>query len=455
MIKKLRLDRFDLFIVFLTVLAYVLVLSVPFKAKPFGDMFFHVETKSLAAFIRGALPFSSVAITHAPGPVFFYLLPYLMVDPAAGDNSFWYAGIIWTSLWMLLSMILLRHSVKKLFGDPTSKLAAIVFAIFPLHIYYSLGIMAESVAFFSVILMIYGWANWRDSGYSAWQRSRGWWLMTIGLAYLILSRPNALFILGLLVLVMALAYKFKKNYFRTTFAAISIMIGLVFVGDYGILEIVKKAPGNKSNAEQEMLLFYVIHEGRFQFRNEPFDWRYWENELRDGSKDYADWVQSKKDLKQEQIATGKTRKEVYENFDINDMLQHPFIVLQQFVIRTLYGHVFIINGVRPWMLKIGKIPGNVVYITLHIFINLLNVILTLSAVRFLFVYKNKLLEFWPLWLPWLALVLFHGLTYMEPRYLLPTKPGIFIMASEVLMSIPLVYKLVSKLFQSNAEQLAN
>ncbi|MGA2719899.1 MAG: hypothetical protein ABSF78_13125, partial [Candidatus Acidiferrales bacterium] len=41
-------------------------------------------------------------------------------------------------------------------------------------------------------------------------------------------------------------------------------------------------------------------------------------------------------------------------------------------------------------------------------------------------------SYWPLWGPWLALLLFHSLTYAEPRYMLPAQPGLAVMAACVL-----------------------
>jgi hypothetical protein len=58
------------------------------------------------------------------------------------------------------------------------------------------------------------------------------------------------------------------------------------------LQLAKNITGNKSATNQDTLLYYVMHEGRFQFREEPFDFRYWSTSTRPDSKDFNDWKKS-------------------------------------------------------------------------------------------------------------------------------------------------------------------
>lgn len=66
--------RIDLTIVFVSMIMMLIVLTLPFKAKPFGDITFHEESKNLALFIKGKVSFNKVAITAAPDQLFFTLL---------------------------------------------------------------------------------------------------------------------------------------------------------------------------------------------------------------------------------------------------------------------------------------------------------------------------------------------------------------------------------------------
>jgi hypothetical protein len=192
-------------------------------------------------------------------------------------------------------------------------------------------------------------------------------------------------------------------------------------------------PSNPADDSQSSVLLYVIHEGRFQFRNEPFDWRYWQNNFRGkDSKDYKDWVKSQDSLLLARRAKRIKFNVVYKDFVIHDILDHPFITARQFFIRTLYGHTYMINNASPSQFKVAGIQGRAVYLLVHLLINLLNIVILIGATIFLFRKKRYLLEFWPLWLPWLALIIFHGFSYMEPRYMMPSRPGIFIMAAEIM-----------------------
>ena len=443
--KRLRLDRTDWWILLFTVIIYIILINTPFKTKPFGDAYFHNEAKLLSVFIKGDIPLDKVVITHAPGPVIFYTFPYLFVKTGTSDNNYWYAGVIWTAMWMFFCMVLIRRAARNIFNENTGRLSALLFAVFPLHIYYSLGIIAESIAFFSAIVMIYGWSLWRHSGYNNFLKSRGWWLMVLGMSYLILSRPNTLFILGLMVLVIIGAYFKNKALFKLTLRGLSFAIVLTFLSAYSTMEIVKRLPGNPKQDSQSNVLLYVIHEGRFQFRNEPFDWRYWQSSFRGkDSRDYQDWVKSQDSLSAFRKTHVITNNELYKNFIITDISQHPFLAIRAFFIRAIYGHIYVINNATPSQFGVGKIRGNFIYILVHLLINLLNIVILIAAIIFMFRKKRYLLEFWPLWLPWLALIIFHGFSYMEPRYMMPSRPGLFIMAAEVMTGWSFIRKRLFK-----------
>ena len=41
---------------------------------------------------------------------------------------------------------------------------------------------------------------------------------------------------------------------------------------------------------------HVILQGRFQYRTEPFDWRYWDDDTRGGSRAHMTWVRTSDSL---------------------------------------------------------------------------------------------------------------------------------------------------------------
>src|SRR5690606_40580613 len=101
-------------------LMMLVVLNLPFKAKPFGDITFHEEAKNLALFLKGEVPSSEVMITKAPGPVVFFTVPYLIAPSDATDNQLWYYGITWTGIFITLAMLLIFRTAQMFFSDGTA-----------------------------------------------------------------------------------------------------------------------------------------------------------------------------------------------------------------------------------------------------------------------------------------------------------------------------------------------
>ena len=65
----------------------------------------------------------------------------------------------------------------------------------------------------------------------------------------------------------------------------SLRFGLVVVG-LAVLSsgfLVKQLPNTRVTYYQDDYFAYVQHIGRFQYRNETWDWRYWDRTTRQGS----------------------------------------------------------------------------------------------------------------------------------------------------------------------------
>jgi hypothetical protein len=67
-------------------------------------------------------------------------------------------------------------------------------------------------------------------------------------------------------------------------------------------------------------------------------------------------------------------------------------------------------------------------------INCVNLLLIFGAFVFLFKEKN-LINYWLFWAVIVALLIFHGLTYMEPRYMFPARVALYIMSAAGLYRI--------------------
>lgn len=432
--------RVNLAIVFISSLMMLIVLNLPFKAKPFGDITFHEESKNLALFIKGKINFDKVVITRAPGPIIFYTPAYLLAPSDATDNQLWVYGVVFTSILITISLILIFRIGASFFSKEVGVLSVLLFFIFPIQCYYSLGILAEAPAFFSLALAIYGWSI----AFYEPNKKTGWIILTLGMWLLILNRPNTLLILGLGFLVIL--YSLFKN--KSFFQKYGKKMGLAFAGvailSIGTLQLAKNITGTKSAANQDYLFYYVAHQGRFEFREEPTDFRFWDNEVRPDSKDYQNWIKSAEELDVIMNTTHRSYNDVYKEFLINDAFDHPFWFTRQFFVKCFYGHVYFINSIQPAKFNLGPFKGPVGYWTFIIIINSINLIILAGAFLFLFKEKN-LIQYWIFWSIIVSLLIFHGLTYMEPRYIFPSRVALYIMSAAGLYRIRWVQKMINKI----------
>ena len=422
--------RINIFIVLISALMMLIVLNLPFKAKPFGDNTFHVESKNLARYLKGDLNYDKVAITKAPGPIIFYTPAYFIASSKATDNQLWNYAVVFTFIIVTISLLLIFRIASSLFSKEVGLLAIVLFFIFPIHCYYSLGILAEVPAFFSLTVALYGWSV----VFQKPNKKTGWILLILGLWFLILNRPNTMLILGLGFLIVLYSFFKRKEFYKTYGKKLALTFCCVGVLGFGVLQLAKAITGTKSNEDQQGLFYYVAHIGRFQFREEPTDFRFWDNDNRADSKDYQNWGKSGSELAAIMEKTHKSSNQVYKEFLINDALEHPFLFTRQFFVKCFYGHVYFINSVQPNKFHLGPLHGPTAYWFIILLINCVNLLLIFGAFVFLFKEKN-LINYWLFWSIIVALLLFHGLTYMEPRYMFPARVALYIMSAAGLYSI--------------------
>lgn len=422
--------RINILIILISSLMMIVVLNLPFKAKPFGDDTFHVEAKNMARYIKGNVGYDKVTVTKAPGPIIFYTPAYLMASSTATDNELWNYAVIFTFLIVTISLLLIFRIGSSLFSKEVGLLAVVLFFVFPIHCYYSLGILAEVPAFFSLTIALYGWSVIFQNP----NKKTGWILLILGMWFLILNRPNTMLILGLGFLILAYSFFKRKEFFKLYGKKLALTFCTVGLLGFGVLQLAKVITGTKSGENQEGLFYYVAHIGRFQFREEPTDFRFWDNDNRADSKDYQNWGKSGGELAAIADKTHRPSNEVYKEFLINDALEHPFLFTRQFFVKCFFGHVYFINSVKPTDFHLGPIHGTIAYWFVILLINCVNLVLIFGAFLFLFKEKN-LINYWLFWSVIVALLIFHGLTYMEPRYMFPSRVALYLMSAAGLYQI--------------------
>jgi hypothetical protein len=432
---RTTLDRFDLAIVALLVVCYAGVAMLPFAPKKFGDGDFQVEARALAAAVRGAAPWSEVAITKAPGPVLYYAVPYLAVAPGASDDAHWRAAFVWTALWMAVALLLIRRAATAIGSDLAGRTAALLSIASPFSVYYSYGVVAEPPAFLGAVLVAYGWTRWSecnsDQRLAGLLASPAPWLAATGLTLLVLSRPNALLTLPLAGGAAALCWwSGERGRRHAAFAAVCICAsGLIIAA---VLAAASALPGRRGETRQIGYLAYTTFPGRFQYRTEPWDWRFWSDTTRQGSADYAAWDAEVQKLKRRSVETGIPLATLQFQWMAADVAAHPFLTLRMSAVRLLSLHLTFVNSSGPSAFGVGPLSGEFVYRAFHTVVNTMNLLTVTAALWFVASRRRAALALWPLWAPWLGLLVFHVLTYAEPRYLFSARPGQTILAAAAL-----------------------
>lgn len=394
----------------------VMILQAPVKTKKFGDDTFHIEAKGIVKFIRSQSSLNDVYITKAPGPSLWYTIPYLLIADGSEESKYWNYGVLWNLIIISICTSLLILSVFKFLGQGVSWILLISLYALPLHLYYSMGILAEPVAFCGVCLFASGTVGLLKQDKSKWQVV----LIVLGLTFLLTSRPNSILVYIFFPLTIAYLTQFKKHKlieFKKHIIAYTIALAALILLTFNI----KHLPTyNKENA-QESYLFYVMHHGRFQFKTEKFDWRFWDPLTRPDSKDFQSWEKSSKALDAKVSKEKRPFNDVYIEWLIEDAIKDPWNIFVQSLVRLAFGNYLQVNSInmenRP-LIKFGLLAANI-----------LNIIILFGALLGLIkLYKEN--KSWLLILiPVVSLLIFHMFVYMEQKYLFPFRPILLLIFS--------------------------
>lgn len=424
-------DKFDAAVLLLLVVTYAVVAMLPFAPKKFGDLNFHHQAKALALAVRGAASWHEFTITAAPAPVFYYAIPYLMVPPGSGENIYWGAAFVWTTIWTAISLLLIRRCGEILGGPLVGKTAALLTLLSPFSIYYSYGILAEPPAYVGAVLFTYGFLAWRGSPRGLSKSGLDFLLFSVGLLALVLSRPNAvlLLLLAMLAGVVLVRRKNGNEKLEGRFVLASILATIAMIAIVTVLLV--RWSGGASKNPQNLNLGLVVMQGRFQFRSVFWDFRIWPD-LPDNP-DFKAFELQREELQRASWQTGRPFSEVEWHWIANDFLHHPGITLRSGAIKLLDLHLSFVHSLDPAKFRFAGLKGRLGYAIFHLAVNACTIVLVIGSLLFLVNQRHNLLSLWVLWGPWVALTVFHVVTYAEARYLFPSRPGLVLMASTALV----------------------
>lgn len=422
--------RTHIIILILNALFCIGVLNLPFKAKLYGDNTFHNEAKIASSILKGKSSPNNLMITWAPGPVLFYAIPYTFVASDT-DHAYWIAGTIWNMLFLSIASWYLLASVILLTNNRGKTLFLALLLIIPLQLYYGFSIIAETMAFCGCCLFLFGITNFIKGKYGKHPSIT----FIAGLLMMVLSRPNTILVFGFIPLILAWLYFRKDMQYRILVKKLIFPFFITCALFIATIFIVKRLPTNQNKTNQENLFLLVNHIGRFQFRTELTDWRFWDSDCRADSKDYIDFVKSVIELDEKIVNEKKTYNEVYEDWLIHDIISHPSGFAIQTFVRVIYGNYLQINSVSYNKLAIGPISGKTTSFLIHLVLNLINLGIIIMAVfgfKNLYAFNKATIL---LILPYVALLLFHSLIYMEQRYLYPARPIILLLATNGILNL--------------------
>ena len=433
-LKKIKIDKADIVLSIVTLLIFTLFVFSPVKPKKFADKNFHRETKNWVNIIFTDDSWNSFYIKKAPGPDIYYLIPYALIGPSGSKQHYWFAGIAWNGIFMVLAVLLVKRIASLLFDYKVGVFSGILMLIFPIHIYYALGINGESMVYVSFILLLYGGIKWSRTADKP-LNSTGWWCFLLGSLLLMSARLNFVVIIPVILLFLLITIRKKNSVdLRKGLLIYCLLLGLFMIATRVSLN---NLPGNKGKDYHNNYGAYVLHMGRFQFREEPWDWRFWEGDIRGDSRDYINWKKSKETLfGQINDTGGRQLHSIYNSWVINDYISHPLMALRQFIVKTVYGNVFIVNSFQPQNFRFGPLRNITGYFIFHFLVNSVNLLLIIGFIGF--IWKNRkfmMNDYWLIPVLFLTFVGFYSLTYMEPRYLFPIRVLYIITAADFWLGV--------------------
>jgi hypothetical protein len=390
--------------VLLTALLCVVFYFLPFKPKPFGDGQFHSGTQQLIEFFLNGFH-GNINIDKGFLTLFCYLIPYAIVYAFHNDHLFFFSGVIFNCIFVCLAVYYLFKAFGILqFTDKAKFAVLLLMSLFPIHIYYAMGIIGEAFGFFASSAMIYFWVKY----YAGLAQKTDYFRLALTLVLLYGIKPNMLpfiFVMTVYFLVIK-APRINKLYFALGMALVPIFI------------LVERSLDDSNFEFKNRVFRSQILWSRFELRDEPFNWMPQHGQDKFASNDYLNNLKKRKELDSICKANNYDRTAYYIQWVKNDIISNPGLTLRQYSLKFFQAQSFIISP----LMKSNK--SKVVKYGIHIYINTINYILLfvgLFAMHRLFRKKEYKL-FFPFLFFWGWGLLYVFVFHSEQRYMFPVRP---------------------------------
>jgi hypothetical protein len=390
----------------ITALLFLLFYFLPFKPKPFGDGEYHIGTIQLIDFVFNGFQ-GNVRVDKGLFTLFYYFIPYSLAYVFHSDSVYYFFGILFNAAITCWAIKYLFSSFKIMgFSTMTKFWTIVVLSIFPIHIYYSMGIWAEPASFFAVCVFIYLWVK------IVIGKSKSVFdfvVLAFSVVMLIGLRPN-LFLFGLLFLLYVLAGKFSwRN---------KIVFVLFFAGIFSFMFIAEKALDPHFGTFKKEEFCRQLVRSRYELRDEPFNWLPQHRPHISYSSDYLNYLSRIKEFDSICAANNLDKTTYYIKWVVNDIVDNPVLTLKQYGLKFFQSQSFIVSP----LMKSNK--SAFVKFGIHLYINAVNWVLIFVSIISIFVMiKEKKVELLlPLLFLWASSLLYVFVFHSEQRYMFPARP---------------------------------
>ncbi len=391
--------------VLISLLIWIAFYFLPFKPKPFGDGEYHAGTIDLLNFLSNNFQ-GNVRIDKGLLTLFYYSIPYSIAYFFKNESIYYLCGIVFNGLTILLSIYLLFKTFEILkFSRKSQFWTLIIINVFPIHFYYSMGILAESASFLAVSIFIYAYVKILNFE----NYSKNYFLLSVSLVVLGGTRPNLLPFVGLF-LVYFIFQKYKLNQ--------KMLVCVIILFSFLCLFNIEKKISKPSENFKSIVFRNQILWSRFELRNEPFNWLPQHGQDQFSSKDYLDNLKKRNELNEFCVKNNLEPTKYYAKWVFQDILQNPLITIRQYFLKFFQAQSFIISP----LMRSNK--SNFLKYGIHGAINSINYILIFASIFGLIrIYiKRKFNLFIPFFILWSWALVYVFLFHSEQRYMFPIRP---------------------------------
>jgi hypothetical protein len=392
----------------------VVFFLLPFKPKPFGDGDYHIGTIQLIDYAAHGFS-GNVMVNKGFMTLFYYLPAYLPAYPFHSDRVYFALGVVYSCLVVCWAVVLLFRAFGVLsFSMRSRRWILVLICLFPVHVYYAMGIIGEAFGFFAA-----AWLVLLLSKIASGDRRTGTFaLLALALVMLYGCKPSMLpFVAAYALCVLAWRFPVRgKLAFLACFMLLPALMALERSLDHSGMEF-------KRTVFRSQLLW-----SRFELRDEPFNWMPQHGQGPFASRDYLNNLKKRAELDSLADARHQDRTAVFVGWVAHDIAAHPGLTLRQYVLKFFQSQAFVISPLikssKPAWIKYG----------IHIYINLVNyalVVLGLAGLTRLFAKRRFVLAV-PMLLFWGWCLLYICAFHSEQRYMFVFRAALIYLAAAAL-----------------------